>query len=618
MFWGSQSGTAEGFANRLAREISQRFSLAAISADLSDYDPDSIRLIPQSKLAIFLLSTYGEGDPSDNANQFWNWATNLEGQPLNAVRYAAFGLGSRNYQHYNRVVDVVDTALQGSGAHRLMPVGKADDAGGTTEEDFLQWKTDLFALFERDSSIEVKQIKYSATIEAVYDTSLDLIDLHNGEPVPPPAKNQNTSPTRAVTVTKSRELFTSSKRNCLHMELSLDDAPNLVYKTGDHIGLWAMNPDLEIERLTRVLGLGEQMDTPLSITAVEAGTKVQVPSPTTIAALFRYYVDICAAVSREIICTVAEFAPSTAAKDWLLKLGNDKETYAEFVERTHINFGRLLEMASGQADGSIWSDIPLTYVIENLPIIRPRYYSISSSSVLSPRNVSVTALVANSTLLDAQRTTIPGLTTNYLLALSRAHHGVSPPINESPTSSYDLSGPSKALDGGKSYAFIRRSTFRLPTSSSRPLIMLAAGTGIAPFRAFIAERAHLMSVGKEVGEMVLFFGCRHPDEDYIYREELESAVKSLKGKLTLLTAFSRHGTSKVYIQDKLRERSDMVTRLVDEDAALYSCGRASMARDAATTVALIVGKSKGWNEEQSQQWLSSMKRSRQWQEDVWG
>ncbi|KJZ74270.1 hypothetical protein HIM_06276 [Hirsutella minnesotensis 3608] len=72
LFWGSQSGTAESFAKRLARNLPQLFNLTAMSADLSDFDPEAIALIPSSKRAIFILATYGEGDRSDNAAQFWD------------------------------------------------------------------------------------------------------------------------------------------------------------------------------------------------------------------------------------------------------------------------------------------------------------------------------------------------------------------------------------------------------------------------------------------------------------------------------------------------------------------------------------------------------------------
>ncbi|POR35598.1 NADPH--cytochrome P450 reductase [Tolypocladium paradoxum] len=618
VFWGSQSGTAESFAKRLARELSQRFQLPAMSADLSDFDPETIGLIPGSKFAVFVLATYGEGDPSDNANQFWEWAATAQPSALASLRYAAFGLGNKNYQHYNRVVDVVDAALQGSGAQRLVPVGRADDANGGTEEDFCRWKDAFFGFLVSGLDMNEYEPKYEPMLSAVFDTSLEPIDLHNGDPVQPPGKPSSESLVKPVAIKHARELFADTRRSCLHLAIDITEHPEMRYKTGDHLGIWPMNPDQEVHRLVRVLGLSGQEDVPLCINALDPAIKVQVPTPTTITALFRYYLEICGPVSRELACAAAEFAPSPEAKAWLLGLCSSRDSYSSFLERTHINLGRLLEVALQSEHGGVWSDLPLAFVLENLPRTRPRYYSISSSSVLSPRSVSITALVSN-TVLSTEGQIVPGLATNYLLANANAYHGVAVPPAHSPDLSYDLCGPSQILKEGKVFAHLRRSTFKLPALASCPLIMLAAGTGIAPFRAFIDERVRLQSMGREVGEMMLFFGCRHPDEDYIYRPELEEMQAALGGKLRVVVAFSRlQAQKRVYIQDRMRECDDDIRRLVDDGAVVYACGRASMARDAGKTLGHIVGKHRGLEEEQVQEWVASMKRTKKWQEDVWG
>ena len=117
IFWGSQSGTAEGLANRLVRDCRSRFGLDALAADLSDYDPESIANIPEAKFAIFIISTYGEGDPSDNANHFMSWLDSNKTVQFSNLRYAAFGLGNKKYKFYNRVVDVVAKELDQLGAN---------------------------------------------------------------------------------------------------------------------------------------------------------------------------------------------------------------------------------------------------------------------------------------------------------------------------------------------------------------------------------------------------------------------------------------------------------------------------------------------------------------------
>lgn len=618
MFWGSQSGTAEGFANRLSRELFQRFRLTSISADLSDFDAETITQLPQSKLAIFIVSTYGEGDPSDNASQFWDWLTKQNQTEIKSLRYAAFGLGNSNYQHYNRVVDVVNQCLLGAGAQQLLAPGRADDATGGTEEDFCNWKTELFSYLVSELHLEEQEPKYEAALSAIYDTSLDIIDLFNGEPAQGAAKSNNESAIQPIPIKAARELFTTDKRNCLHLELALNAYPQLLYKTGDHVGIWASNPDQEIDRLVGVLGLTEMMDTPLSILSIDPAVKVPLPTPTTVATLLRYYMEICGPVSREMARAMAEFAPSPESKAWLLDLTSSKTKYASFLERTHVNIGRLCEMASRHGFAAIWKDMPLTYLFENLPRMRPRYYSISSSSVLSPRTVAITALVSNTALGGGEEGFVPGLATNYLLANSSVHHGVATSEAQSAGVSYQLAGPSSALEGGKVFAHLRRSNFKLPTLSKCPLIMLAAGTGIAPFRAFIAERARFLSMGRPVGNMILFFGCRHPKEDYIYREEIAEFKTALGDKLEVIVAFSRGEGPKEYIQHKMLQYKERLDKLVEDDASVYACGRASMARDAGKALGSIVGEKKQWNETQVQEWIASMKRTRKWQEDVWG
>lgn len=91
IFWGSQSGTAEGLAHRLARDCRSRFGLDALLADLSDYDPESFANLPSANLAIFIVSTYGEGDPSDNATAFLSWLETNKTVQFQSLRYVAFG-----------------------------------------------------------------------------------------------------------------------------------------------------------------------------------------------------------------------------------------------------------------------------------------------------------------------------------------------------------------------------------------------------------------------------------------------------------------------------------------------------------------------------------------------
>ena len=280
IFWGSQSGTAEGFAHRLGRECHLRFRLEVIVADLSDYDAETIALIPEDKFAIFIVSTYGEGDPSDNSAGLWNWLHKSKETSLSSLRYMAFGLGNSNYKYYNRVIDVIAEILNNFGAKALMPIWRADDAHGATEEDFTAWKESLFSVFRQTLRLQEKEIEYIPTFSVIKYDSLEPIDLHHGEPSHPREKVKTAaacSPIRALNIKTSRELFNSSHRNCLHIDLDLIDHPDLHYKTGDHLGVWPMNPDEEVDRLLDALGSKNEQNVPMTIKSLDPRRQSQNP-----------------------------------------------------------------------------------------------------------------------------------------------------------------------------------------------------------------------------------------------------------------------------------------------------------------------------------------------------
>jgi len=617
IFWGSQSGTAEGLAGRLARDCRRRYGLDALVADLSDYDPQSISRIDELKFAVFIISTYGEGDPSDNATPFVSWIGSDKDTQLPALRYVAFGLGNSKYKFYNRVVDVVVDGLDKLGATALMPTGKADDANGTTDEDFAEWKEVFFALLREEMRVEERPEQYEPVYRIVEDTSLDVIDLHVGEPIPPRGKKNipAISSIQTLLVRSAQKLLSTAERNCLHIDLDTSEFPELKYKTGDHLAVWPSNPTSEMRRLVDILGLQEHLQTPLLISSLDPSVQIRHPSPTTWTALFQHYLEICAPVSRETVLALAQFAPSASAKCQLEEIGKDKDVYHAYCSQNHVTLGRLLGNVS--LSGESWSQLPLSFVLETIPPLSPRYYSISSSSVVSPKQISITVATTSEASVSSS-VAIPGLTTGYLGAIESKHSNQASSAN----SDFNVAGPNSLLDqGNKLYAHIRKSKFRLPTQSKTPIIMIASGSGIAPFRGFLAERARLSSIGREVGRSTLFFGCRSP-EDLLYGDELRELQNSNKS-MEFVTAFSRTEKSmrggKMYVQDRLEERCEEVVRLLmEENAYFFICGSASMARDVADRLGECVRNILGWNEDKLRLWSEAMRKGKRWQEDVWG
>ncbi|KIX04786.1 uncharacterized protein Z518_05657 [Rhinocladiella mackenziei CBS 650.93] len=630
VFWGSQSGTAEGFAHRLARDLMHRLRLETLAADLSDFDPHTVANIQQSQIAIFLLSTYGEGDPSDNATAFVNWLRSNPEVTLHNLRFAAFGCGNSNYKYYNAVIDQVTHSLESMGANKLLETGKADDAKGTTEEDFVDWKDTLVTAFSSQLGFSSEpQLEYIPSVRVVEDDSTDVSGIHLGEPSLSSMGKINTSsgPISSIVqlpITGVRDLvkIPTNAPSCLHMEFDLSRQPMIKYKTGDHMAIFPVNPDAEVSMLLRLLKLEARENVPIMITPIDPDdSSLRIPSPTTPRALFQHYLEVCGPVSREVVRDLAQWASTERARSFLLGIVADKATYADFVARHHLTLGRLLQHTLSVDCNADWSGLPLSFIVDNLRPMTPRYYSISSSSVTSPRRVSVTVAVESSPLpLDTQ-TTIPGLARSYLSSFLT--------FSPQPALGIPKSSPSPSI-----YAFIRRSAFKLPASQRTPLILIAAGTGIAPFRAFVQERARLAAATRSsshspaekrnssAGPILLFFGCRHPERNLLYQDEffdLENDV--LKGKLTIIHAFSRlEGQKKMYVQDRVEEKMEEVSRLLlEEDASLYVCGSAAMARDVSSTICQGVKLRKGFEgEDEVKKWREERKRAKKWQEDVWG
>ncbi|KAI1617012.1 NADPH-ferrihemo protein reductase [Exophiala viscosa] len=619
IFWGSQSGTAEGFAHRLARDCHARLKLDVLVADISEYDHHTIAELSQSQYAIFIMSTYGEGDPSDNSTSFLSWLKSKPEESLQNLRFAAFGCGNSNYKHYNAVIDTVVTSLQGFGAKLVLPVGKADEAKATTDEDFLEWKTTLFAGLCTQLGLTEREAEYETSIKIVMDESIDTSGVFLGEPfgTKSTASTSGSSTIVPLPICAARELLQSASmtRSCLHLEVDLSDHPEIKYKTGDHLAVRPINPTLEVSSLIDVLGLSGRENIPLMIESVHPDSdRLNLPSPTTTSALFQHYLEICAPVSRESVLSLAQFASTSTAKAYLLSLASDKNVFASFLAEHHLTLARLLKHVQTLDPTTIWTDLPLSFVIESLRPMTPRYYSIASSSIISPRRAAITIANNPRFLLKDDTVSIPGLASTYLSSFATSNAQSYPPIINPAITTTSIP---------YLHASIRRSTFKLPASPDKPIILIAAGTGIAPFRAFLHERARLASLhgqNKPVGRTILFFGCRHPNIDLLYKEELQQLQAALGNKLDIVYAFSRvDGAKKTYVQDRVEERQDdIVDLLLEEDAALYLCGSAAMAREVGSRVGEALKKAKLYDEEGLKKWREERKRAKRWQEDVWG
>ena len=531
VLYGSQTGTAEDYASRLAKEGSSRFGLKTMVADLEDYDYENLDTYPEDKIIMFVLATYGEGEPTDNAVDFYEFingdevsfsgGSGADEKPLSNLKFVAFGLGNNTYEHYNAMVRRVTAALEKLGGLRIGQAGEGDDGAGTMEEDFLAWKEPMWTELSEKMGLEEREAVYEPVFSVTEREDLDAEadEVYLGEPNKNHLEGQSKGPYNShnpyiAPIAESREVFTVQDRNCLHMEIDIS-ASNLSYQTGDHVAVWPTNAGREVDRFLNILGLLDKRHTVISVKGLDSTAKVPFPTPTTYDAAIRYHMEICAAVSRQFVSTIAPFAPDDASKAEMHKLGSDKDYFSDKVTSQYLNIAQLLESVNSSAK---WTHVPFSLMIEGINKIQPRYYSISSSSLVQKSKIAITAVV-ESRQTPNKEYYVKGVTTNYLLALKQKQHGDPHPDPHGLT--YAITGPRNKYDGIHVPVHVRHSNFKLPSDPSKPIIMIGPGTGVAPFRGFIQERAAQVQAGEKVGKTILFYGCRRSSEDFLYKSEWE-------------------------------------------------------------------------------------------------
>ena len=349
-----------------------------------------------------------------------------------------------------------------------------------------------------------------------------------------------------------------TKRQTLHIELSTEDAPGLTYEPGDAAGVLPVNSvDLINEVLVETgLDAGEQV--------LINGKQKNLES-----ALYR---DVeLSKITTDVVARYLSFAPN----EKLQKLSEDAEKFKAYLE--------------GRDIVDLLQDYPATIdainLIKILRPLQPRYYSISSSPKAFPGELHLTVGVVNYENAGRAKR---GTCSTFLSELSVEDEKVPLFIESNPA-------------------------FRLPQDDETPIIMVGAGTGIAPYRAFVQHR----ELADKRGKSWLFFGNRNFETEFLYQREWQDFLKT--GALTNMdVAFSRDGDKKVYVQDRLLEKGSEVFQWLEDGAHFYICGdMKNMARHVQDTLVKIVEKEGVMSKEHAQEYVDNLEKDKRLQLDVY-
>ncbi|MDZ5722569.1 bifunctional cytochrome P450/NADPH--P450 reductase, partial [Bacillus sp. SXabc123] len=564
VLYGSDTGTAEG----VARELADTASLHGVRTEVAPLN-DQIGKLPQEGAVVIVTSSYN-GKPPSNAGQFVQWIQEIKPGELEGVHYAVFGCGDHNWAStYQYVPRFIDEQLAEKGATRFSKRGEGD-VSGDFEGQLDEWKKSMWADAIKAFGLELNE-------NADKERSTLSLQFVRGLGESPLARSYEAA---HASIAENRELQSAdSDRSTRHIEIALP--PDVEYREGDHLGVLPRNSQTNVSRILHRFGLKGTDQVTLSASGRSAG-HLPLGRPVSLQDLLSYSVEVQEAATRAQIRELAAFTVCPPHKRELEDL-TAEGVYQEQILKKRISMLDLLEKYEA-------CDMPFERFLELLRPLKPRYYSISSSSRVNPEQASITVGVVRGPAwsgLGEYR----GVASNYL---------------------------AERKTGDDVVMFVRtpESRFQLPEDPETPIIMVGPGTGVAPFRGFLQARAALKREGKTLGEAHLYFGCRN-DRDFIYRDELEQFEKD--GIVTVHTAFSRkEGMPKTYVQHLMSDHAETLISILDRGGRLYVCGDGSkMAPDVEAALQKAYQSVHGTSEQEAQNWLKHLQDTGIYAKDVW-
>jgi len=586
ILYGSNMETCTEYSRQL-EERARTYGFPVLRCTLDEFVANNFHgLSPDGKsVVIFVTSTYN-GEPPDNALNFRTWISGDSeevSKVWRGVRYAVFGAGNSQWRTYQVFPVFVDQHVERAGGVRLCETGRGDANEGSVDDTFTEWQAKLWLqllceLGLNNNSKQDEGFSFNPITYRIVDQKPEISELRNL--LSDFAKLNNAFLAKVVANRELRKPRSDGQleRSTRHVEFEL--AEGITYTAGDHLAVFPINPPSVVQKAAATLGV--DLNTVLVLEKDRKGNKYPFSTPITVEIVLSRAAELQAPATRgqiAFLATKTECPPEKQALQRLSSLDEDPSSstsYENYIQKSRRTVLELLDQ---------YKSVKITlgeFVGLSNPI-KPRYYSISSSSFVYPKVAHITVGVVEG--LSPTGRLHKGLASTFLAGLEVGDHAL---------------------------VLVKKSSFRLPQDLSLPVIMIGPGTGVAPMRGFIQER----KASKATGETVLVYGCR--DEfDYIYRTELESYRDD--GTLSLLdVAYSRIQSDKVYVQHKVVENGAYLYKLLLKGAYVYICGDARvMAPDVRKAFVDILQQYGDMNSVLAEEFVASLRHTQRYNEDVW-
>lgn len=564
ILYASETGTAEGYARQAARR------LGGLTPQVLAMDEVDVDLIPRETLVLVIASTCRDGDAPVNGQAFLEWLKSRKPGTLRGVGFSVLGIGNRIYPKFCAAAAAYDAAFEAAGAERIAKIDFADEIAGQSDT-VKQWLEMFAKLWSADGQAAKAR---RAVVEII-----------------PPARMPPPDPARVGRVAFNDEMLgpdAGPGRSTRHIAI---DLPAQVegYQAGDHLAIHPVNPDRLVEGVCHHLGLPRAAWFRILGASVPALDRYRDGYP--VDRLLAHDLDLGLPTAPEELLA----AMRAASRDpddqmqldrWILTLNLEEADPARAALRDWLRetYHSLLDLLEAFPQ----SVPPIDVLIEILPRLKPRLYSIGSSPRVHPRQVRLMAGVL--TLPSRDGRPRRGLCSHYLQALA---------------------------PGAEVRMAVKPAPRRLPEGFAGPLLMVGAGTGLAPLYGILQDRvARGLRAGPEA-PAALYAGFRSADE---FLQEADLRRWRAEGFLTRLSAaYSRKGPAKAYVQDALDGDGAVVCDLLGRAGAhVIICGDAKMAQDVEDRLLQVLQREAGLGYPGALALVQAMKAEGRFIEDVWG
>ncbi|MFF5211047.1 bifunctional cytochrome P450/NADPH--P450 reductase [Streptosporangium sp. NPDC000396] len=574
-------GSSLGSCEDLARTIADRGERSGFGTTLLNLD-DLAENLPADGLLVVVAASYN-GKAPDNAQRFDDLiADGLPEGSLSGVRFALLGAGNTQWvATYQAFPKRIEAALLAAGATAVVERGAAD-AAGDFDGMATRWTEALWATLAEE---------YAANTSGDGAPRYEVRPLTEAD-VRPAIVSEQAYP---LTVVANEELvsdatglwdFSIEPPRPSARSVVIELPEGVTYTTGNHLAVFAKNDPALVERALARLGV--ERDQVFQLDQPGGGrTHLPVGTPVTAGLLLTEFLELQDVATCTQMRALAEHTRCPWTKPQLEAYTADTEEadqrYQKEILGKRVSVLDLLERFPAV-------EVPLAVFLEMMGPIRPRFYSISSSPLANPRQVRLTVGLVEGPALSGNGA-YRGLCSQYL-------------------------GRLKPGDVFYGYVRVPSPAFAPPADPVAPLILIGPGTGIAPLRGFLEERAWQMANGTKMGLSQVFVGCRHPEHDWFYREEMEAWEQA--GIAQVHTAFSAVADHPArYVQDAMVAASATVWQALQDGAYVYVCGDGRRMAPAVREALAAIHRSRtGGDAETARQWLDQLEAAGRYQQDV--